>query len=215
MPALIAAVTVVYLLRKKFSFNKILIIALPFYVICCLGSSYYGLMVHIPVVREFFEVYFSFFDTIKNGVLFGFVYVALGGVFAVSATRFNIKKSIIGFLISMCFLGVETVGQAFLHWSTNGVDTKFMLLFTTFFLMSFLLQWQPAENKWFVWMRKMSLMLFLSQRLFITTANIFLSETVIVQNSVLYFAYIFTTTFIFSWLFIKAAEKVKLLKYFY
>ncbi len=215
LPALIAAVIVVYLLRTKLSFKQILLVAFPFYVLCCLGSSYYGLTVHIPVLREFFAAYFSFFDTIKNGLLFGFVFVALGGLFTVTVPHFTIKKSIIGFCLSMCLVAVETLGQAFLGWSTNGVDTKFTLLLTTFFLMNILLQWQPSENKWFVWMRKMSLMLFLSQRLFITTATIFLSNTILVQNSVLYFVYIFTTTFLFSWAFIKAAEKVRFLKYFY
>ena len=139
----------------------------------------------------------------------------MGGYFATSAKRISSKTSVIGFSVSMLLLCFETAGQEFFGWSTNGVDTKFALLLTTYFLMNVLLQWQPAENKWFVWMRKMSLMLFLSQRLFITTAEIFLSKTIIVQNSVINFLYIFTTTFVFSWIFIKTSEKVKVLKYFY
>lgn len=156
LPALISAVFIVYWLRKRFSFFKICLIALPLYVLCALGSSYYGLTVHIPVLREFFAAYFSFFDSIKNGVLFGLVFVALGGALTEYTPAFNVKKSLIGFVISMVLLAVETAGQAFLKWSTNGVDTKLMLLATTFFLMLFLLQWSLRDGKIFVFMRKIS-----------------------------------------------------------
>jgi len=79
LPALISSVSIVYFLYKKIEYKKIFFIALPFYIIACLGSSYYGLSEKIPFLKNFFEVYFSFFDTIKNGLLFGFVFVVIGG----------------------------------------------------------------------------------------------------------------------------------------
>ena len=57
--------------------------------------------------------------------------------------------------------------------------------------------------------------MFLSQRIFISLSDIFLSETIICKNSLVYFIFILGTTMLFSELFIKASEKIKILKYFY
>ena len=77
LPALITALVLVYFLAKRIPFQGIIWVALPFYAFACLGSSYYGLMEQIPVLRTVFYAYFSFFDTIKNGVLFGFCLLLL------------------------------------------------------------------------------------------------------------------------------------------
>ena len=82
LPALITAISVVYFLRKKFSYGKIVLFAIPFYLFACLGSSYYGLADKLPIISNLYDIYYSFFDTIKNGVLFGWIYVAIGGWFS-------------------------------------------------------------------------------------------------------------------------------------
>ena len=89
LPALMTAVTIVYFLKKKFTYLQIFLMALPFYLFACLGSSYYGLTQQIPLLGDLFKVYYSFFDTIKNGVLFGWVYVALGGVFSENSESYS------------------------------------------------------------------------------------------------------------------------------
>lgn len=215
LPALITAVTIVYLLRKKLSYEQIFLLAVPFYVIACFGSSYYGLSVKIPFVSDFYNAYFSFFDTIKNGVLFGWIYVALGGVFSERAV--NPKPCKYLFLTGVFFILMagETVVQTYLKWATNGVDTKFMLLPLSVFLFCFVMSLNIKTNPVLVWMRKLSLLMFLSQRIFLTLFNWFLTDTVFVQNSMVYFISILGFTIVFSAIFIVLSEKIKILKRFY
>ena len=66
LPALMTAVAIVYLLLKRSSYMQILCMAIPFYLLGCLGSSYYGLAEKLPIFSSFFNAYYSFFDTVKN-----------------------------------------------------------------------------------------------------------------------------------------------------
>ena len=83
-----------------------------------------------------------------------------------------------------------------------------------FFLMAFLLRIDLKDSKVYIYMRKISLMLFLSQRIFISLSEIFLADTIFVKNSMLYFVMILGSTWLFSDLFIRAAKKFKFLKHF-
>ena len=215
LPALMTAVTIVYLLRKKLSYEKILILSIPFYIVACFGSSYYGIFSKLPVISDLYEMYFSFFETIKNGVLFGWVYVALGGILS----ERDFEKKPISYLIPTgifyALMAGETVVQEYFGWSTNGVDTKFMLIPLTVFLFMFVMSLDIKSGPAFIWMRKLSLLMFLSQRIFLTLFEWFLQETIFVENSMIYFISILSLTLIFSVIFIKLSEKVKVLKKFY
>lgn len=215
LPALMTAVTVVYLLRKKMSYEKIFLLAIPFYIIACFGSSYYGISENLSVISDLYNIYFYIFDTIKNGILFGWIYVALGGIF--SEKTFE-EKPVKYFVFSGVFyvlMAGETVAQAFLGWSTNGVDTKFMLVPLTIYLFMFVMSLNIKSGPAFIWMRKLSLLMFLSQRIFLTLFDWFLADTIFVKNSMIYFISILSLTLIFSVVFIKLSEKVTVLKKFY
>lgn len=215
LPALITAVAVVYLLLKRFSYMQIFCMAIPFYLIACLGSSYYGLSEKLPIVSNFFNLYYAFFDTVKNGLLFGFVYVALGGVFSEKQIERKPIKYLVLAGVFMCLMAVETVAQTYLNWSVRGVDTKLMLLPASVFIFLFVMSLNMKSGPAFVWMRKLSLLLFLSQRIFLTLFDYFLYDTVFVKNSMVYFISILGLTLIFSVCFIKLSEKCKVLKKFY
>lgn len=215
LPALMTAVTVVYLLRKKLSYEKIFILAIPFYIIACFGSSYYGISEKLPIVSTFYNAYFSFFDTIKNGILFGWVYVALGGVFSEKEVEQKPLKNLIFTGIFVVLMAGETLIQSYFGWSKNGVDTKLMLLPVTIFLFMLVMSLNIKSGTIFIWMRKLSLLMFLSQRIFLTLFDWFLAETIFVKNSMIYFISILSLTLIFSVVFIKLSEKIKVLKKFY
>lgn len=215
LPALMTAVTVVSLLRKKLSYEKIFILAIPFYIIACFGSSYYGISEKLPIVSTFYNAYFSFFDTIKNGILFGWVYVALGGVFSEKEVEQKPLKNLIFTGIFVVLMAGETLIQSYFGWSKNGVDTKLMLLPVTIFLFMLVMSLNIKSGTIFIWMRKLSLLMFLSQRIFLTLFDWFLAETIFVKNSMIYFISILSLTLIFSVVFIKLSEKIKVLKKFY
>lgn len=217
LPALIVASAAVYLLHKKLSLKIIILIALPFYGFACLGSSYYGLTKHIPVLRTVFEVYFSFFDSIKNGLLFGFLFVALGAAFSVYQKEIRGRRMLLYSAVFFVCMAGETVVQSYLKWSSNGVDTKLFLVPLSVCLFGWILtvQLPSTHPQMYIWMRRLSLLLFLSQRIFLSLFDLYLSDTVFVTNSILYFLSIFGLTLAFSAIFIKLSEKVKVLRRFY
>lgn len=215
LPALMTAVTAVYLLHKKMSYEKIFLIAIPFYVFACFGSSYYGVSEKLPILSTCYDIYFSFFDTIKNGILFGWIYVALGGVFSKKDVQIKPVKGFVLVGIFYAVLVTETLMQAYFGWSKNGVDTKFALLPLTMVLFVFVMSLNIKSGPMFIWMRKLSLLMFLSQRIFLTLFDWFLAETVFVKNSMVYFISILGLTLVFSVVFIKLSDKIKMLKKFY
>ena len=214
LPALIIAALICYLLHRRYSFDRVFLIAVPFYVLACLMTNYYGITETIPILKEFMQNYYNFFDSVKNGILFGFIFVALGGLFAESQGR---KKNIVlifGAGIATLGLAIESVLFLIFDFKQFGCDTKIFLIPFTMFLFSFLLQFDIKSNKIYIYLQKISLLLFLSQRIFISLANIFLAQTIWVKNSLLYFVMILGLTWLFSDLFIRVSKKVHFLRYF-
>ncbi|MGN0571785.1 MAG: acyltransferase [Candidatus Fimenecus sp.] len=215
LPALITATAFVYFLRKKLPMQTIVLIAIPFYLFACLGSSYYGLTEKIPILNTLFQIYYSFFDSIKNGLLFGFIYVALGALFAERKTTEHPIRALLLSAVLFVLMAGETLVQSYLKWSTNGVDTKLLLVPLSICLFAWVLSVKCPPSKVYIFLRKLSLLMFLSQRIFLTLFERHLSDTILVQNSLLYFASILILTLAFSTVFILLSEKVKILKYFY
>lgn len=215
LPALMTAVSIVYFLQKRLSYEKIFLLAIPFYVIACFGSSYYGLSVKIPLISDFYNAYFSFFDTIKNGVLFGWIYVALGGVFSEKSFKIKPCKYLVLTGVFFVLMAGETIVQTYLQWAINGVDTKLMLLPLSIYLFYFVMSLDIKPSPVLVWMRKLSLLMFLSQRIFLTIFDLFLKDTIFVENSAVYFVSILGLTLTFSLVFIALSKKINLLKKFY
>lgn len=217
LPALITAVAIVYFLHKKFTYKTITLISVPFYIFACLGSSYYGLVDNLPIIGNLFDSYFYIFDTVKNGVLFGWLFVSIGGYISEEHVNMSAppRKYLTFTIIFFIFMATETLAQRYLHWSTNGVDTKFFLIPLIVCIFILILNIEIKSNGAYIWMRKLSLLMFLSQRIFLTLFDWFLADTFLVQNSLIYFISILGLTLFFSVLFIKISDKFSVLKKFY
>lgn len=218
LPAVLTATLLVFFLRKKLSYETIFLIAIPFYVFTLLGSSYYGLIDNVPVIGNIYDAYYSFFDTIKNGVCFGFIYVALGAYIAQNKDNIKIKNSHSIIAIALCWvlLAIEEFGVAYFGWNDKGVDTVIMLVPMSFFMMILAINLElPGSDKLYLMCRKYSLLMFLVQRIPLTIIDRFMGNTIIATNSIIYFVVVLAATMLLSFVIIKLSERVKALKYLY
>ena len=91
-------------------------------------SSYYGLSVRVPVLKEIVAIYYSFFDSVKNGILFGLVFVSLGGMlYEEDFDKWSQKKLFLGSIASGILLCVEVVIYRIIG-NVRGIDTVFSLI---------------------------------------------------------------------------------------
>ena len=220
LPALLSATVFVYFLHKKFSYTQIFKFSLIIYVFTLFGSSYYGLTMKIPVLREIFKAYYSFFDSIKNGLLFGLPYVSMGAM--ISEQKDNIKfgssskkKQMLTIAVLWAIMAIEELFVAFVGWNGRGVDTVFMLIPLSYFMFVFIINLELPDNKAYTLFRKYSLLIFLSQRIPLTVIELWLSDTVVATNSVIFSIVVIASTFLISYVIIKLSEKKKLFKYLY
>jgi serine/alanine racemase len=224
LPALLSATLLVYLLQKRLSVKIIFIISLFTYVFTCFASSYYALAIKIPAFSIVLDSYYNLFDTVKNGFLFGFTYVSLGALIAskeeVLLGRFTLRNSSIFAGIFLLLMGGEATVLTVFKLSTKGVDTIFFLVPVSFFIFLVLLNLNIhlKESSIYLGIRELSLLMFLSQRIFLTIyPEIFpkLGLSVFIENTMLYFISILFSTLVFSQIIIIMSKRVKALKYLY
>lgn len=216
LPALIVSTALVYLLRKKISYKTIFLISLPIYLFTLLGSSYYGLSVDIPVINSIYKVYYSLFDSVKNGVCFGLIFVSMGGWIAnQNETKTGLKMNIILIIVFFILFAVEEFMIAKLNINGKGVDTTLFLVPLSYFLFNLALGINlPDHNIWKIF-RKYSLLMFLCQRIPLSIIELFLNKTIIYTNSIVFFIVVLISTLGISYLFINLSKKIKFLHYFY
>lgn len=218
LPALLSATVFVYLLSKRFHKETILYIAVPFYIFGLLGSSYFGIAEKIPFLNDIFGVYYTCLKSVKNGLLFGFVFVALGAYIAERQDNLKITpiQCLAGLSVSMILLAAESLTINILNINDKGCDLVLSLIPTTIFMLLLALKWQPGgSDKMYLVFRKYSLLMFLVQRIPISIIELFLSDTVLMTNSIVNFTAVFGVTILLSFLIIHLSDRFKFLKHLY
>lgn len=215
LPALLSATAIVFYLLKIIKINSILIISFVFYAFALLGSSYHGITTNIPFLDNCYDIYFNAFTTIKNGLFFGFPYVAIGAFIAQYEFKLVSKNNIFYAILFSFLMVVEEIFLTKFKLETNGVDTKLFLLPVSFFLFMIVVNIKLPDNLNYKMFRDLSLLMFLSQRLFLTILPNLLHNIgfgVLIDNSIAFFAIILISTIFFSYLIILLSNKIKFFK---
>ena len=220
LPALFTATLAVYLLHKKLSYRNIFALACVIYIFTLGGSSYYGLVSQVPSIKVVYDAYYSFFDSIKNGICFGMIFVSMGAMVSDNEERITQKttapRAFIPVVLFAGLLAIEEFLIAYTNWNIRGVDTVIMLVPFTYFFVRFLLVWNvKISDSLCISMRKYSILMFLTQRIPLTIFDLFFADTIIVQNSMLYFVAVLGTTLLISFGILQASRKVSWLKFAY
>ncbi len=209
---------IVYALKKWKGITFAFIVTLVFHCIAILGTSYTGI-VENTFLWKGYEAYFALFTTFKNGLFFGGVYIALGGLIRekfsdiskLSVHRFKLVTLIGLFFVVMW---IETVGCKLLDLNKYGVDMKFMLIPLSVCIFLFVLTMQiKISNETSIFLRKMSTLIFLTQRLFLTGYKMLGIQDYC--HSLLWFLLISASTILFSWGILSLSSRSSLLKKIY
>ncbi len=217
LPALAVGLGLVVILKRYFSFKVVFIIGMLVYAFTICATALFGLFGKLPIIGDAYAAYYSFFDSIKNGLFVGFPYVAMG---ALIASRKEAKQKSIFFwalLSAVLFivLAIEAYIEAKLSLSTGGVDNNIMLVPLSFCLFNLILNIKAERlgDKLCTHLRKVSILIFLSQRIFITIGRYLSLDTRL--NSFVWMILVFSLTVLFSEAIIKLSEKAAFLKILY
>lgn len=124
LPALAIGLGIVVGLRKFFDIITVFVIGITIYCLTVCGTALYGLIARIPVVNEAYIVYYSFFDSMKNGLFVGFPYIAMGALIACRKDLRQKPALMWAVMSSACFvvMAVEAYLEAKFRFSTGGID---------------------------------------------------------------------------------------------
>ncbi len=215
LPALAIGVAITYFLVTKLTKKQVLIISVLLYVFGMFGYTYKFVVDGTPV-GDFYDFYLVIFKTTRNGLFNAVPFIFMGYLISLK----EIKASVKGFFKFAVFAGVFlvlTVAEAFflkLKFNVTGMDVCiFVVPFTYFFIMA-VMQINLKENKVWLWCRKLSLLIFVTQRLFLTVLPSFFPSVfaVIYSNSYIGLVAVIGMTTAFSVVFILLSDKIKFLK---
>lgn len=217
LPALAVGIALTYLLVTKFK-NKSgqIAICVVLYILGSFGYSY-SFLFEGTVIAKLYDWYLLIFKTTRNGLFNAVPFLYIGYLFANKPAESSTKNFWVNALITIvCFLLV--IAESFLlklKFNVTGMDFIYMLVPFTYFLMKTLLSIELKEGKLYVWCRKLSLLMFVSQRLFLSALPSVLPSIFnhLYANSYLGLMIVLALTIGFSVLVVILSKKIKILKW--
>ncbi|TFG82622.1 MAG: acyltransferase [Erysipelotrichales bacterium] len=214
LSALIIAVVLVYWTLRYISFKKTLVLGFVLYIVGLFGDAYYGIAHSIGIGAPV-KAYLDLFATSRNGVFFGFFFVAMGAYFAKSG--FRIKNPFPPFIVCMVLLTVE-VFMLRAYSEPLNFNLLFFALPASVCLFSGMLEIKLKERRIYRWLRDGSLIVYLVHPLFIMLLPIGLSSLGIrwlYSNSLMQYLLVAGGSYIIAWVLIYATKKWPGLHIFY
>ncbi len=165
--ALAIALLLEWILLKKLSSRTVFMISIPFFIVACLLSAYHQLLVDVLNLDLMSNFYYSVFSSTKNGLLFGFPFVALG----VWISDIKTDKGVLfwsgGLFASFFALVLEVVLRNSFFPNNKSVDFAIALIPFAFFAIMVATNIPIKEKAIYLYFRRLSVLLFLTQRIFI------------------------------------------------
>lgn len=167
LPSMIFAMCFVYVLLAKFKLMKVIEIGLILYVIGMLINVYGSIVVHIPLLGNGIKLYLQIFETTRNGLFFGTIYMAIGFYIANGRFRMNQSELCKRTLISFGLLCIEGFFLRGLGIDTPLTSMYLMLLPFMFYFFLYVISFDLKFHERFLTFRACSTLIYLSHILFV------------------------------------------------
>lgn len=215
LPSLWVGVSLVYLCRYvlKLNLTSLLLMSFLFYCVGAIEYTYHSLNPILDFVNDNYKLYMV---TWRNGIFNAFVFTSLGCVLGIRE-RMKSKNSL---FFSILF-GVGFIAEAYIMKGivpSSDANFLFLLIPFSFFFFDFLCGIDLPDNYIYVKLRKMSMLIFLSQRLFLTAIPSILPHGCktgpwdFFQNGLFALVIVVAEVCLFSLLLLRASEKSSFFK---
>lgn len=218
LPALAVGIAIMYFLVTKLSKVQLIVVSVLLYIFGMLGYTYYFAISGTPIAT-FYDGFLMIFKTTRNGVFNAVPFICMG-YFAANRNLEPTKNKAIKYGtcagVSLILMVVESFTLK-LKFNVTGMDVGIFVAVFTYFLLMTALHIDLKERKMFVWMRKLSILIFVTQRIFLSMLPYFFPKVfdALYANSYLGLIIVLALTIGFSIGFIFLSNKVKFLKRMY
>ncbi len=171
LPALIFAVALVYTLcRIGVSTKIIFACSIPLYIVGCAFHSFYKPLINLELIDEIAKDYYNIFGTTRNGIFFGFIYVALGALLATHTLKLKMPLAWLGLIFSTFAMILEVLIVEEFSVRPKGMGMYISVFFVALFLFWISVNTKLLSNlpdKPFKILRKLSTYIYFSHTLFL------------------------------------------------
>lgn len=205
LTGLLFATAFSYMLFKIWKPSTVLIFTGALFVIGTAMNSYYDVL----QLDGMFSMYYALFLTTRNGLFFGSFFVSLGIFLSKRPPALSFRWNVLLFGGSLILLTVEVFSLQGFNFP-HGIDMWFFTIPTTYFLFSWLRQWNLENRAYFAYFRPLSLLMYVSHGLFILHFKDLLEV-----NSLLYFMVVLLGTTLLSVTIVFASKRWKIFRSLY
>ena len=194
LPASIFGAGIAWYLVKRLDYKKAMLASSALYLIGLFGDSYYGIAEKIPGLNSFYPFVFQVSDYTRNGIFFAPAFFVLGGLTADMPHKNSLRKSGLGFGISLTFLLAEALLLHYLDLQRH--DSMYIFLLPCmYFLFHVILH---LQGKRLVWIRTLSLCIYIIHPMMIIMVRLLAKVTHLqnwlIENSLLHFGVVCFTS---------------------
>lgn len=169
LPALAIGLLLSFVLTEYFTKSKQYITALLVYIVGAFLSTYGFVGKQILPI---WDVVHNFVDTwlggTRGGIFYALPLIMVGRLLTIKKQAKNIRYYFSFSILSMLALVLEAICLRCVANAHTGIDNTVCMLVVVFYILSFLLEVRLPMRAYCIWMRKMSILVFVSQRLFLT-----------------------------------------------
>lgn len=194
------------------------VLAVCAYVVGSLMLTYSFTLQSSPMWQGFTAFAVKWLWGPRGGIFFGFPLIYLGGMISRCREKPLFFLSGFGSIVAMGFLLLEALLIRNLAHTHTGIDMAIMMPFVCVTVLLFMVELPLKRRGAFLWMRKMSLLVFMSQRLFLTVIPHYLAKEVrefISRNTYAWALIVCSCTILFSVFIIAISKRYKIFKNLY
>lgn len=211
LPALMFAVSLVYVLVLQLNVKKTIWISFLLYLIGMMGNLYPEFLQGIPGISTLYDAYLSVFVTTRNGLFFGMIFMSLGCYAARFPSKMEINKISLYSAISFVLLVIECLVLK-LNGQIKDLSSMYLMLVPCVFLLFLrLLKVEMKHKPMYYTFRVLSLLIYVSHILF---AQLFL-WVMPSMNSFLLYVLTLGCSFLLSYIIYHLSKQYPVLKHLY